>query len=86
MRTTLTIDEDVLRAARVRAARCGMSLSEVIEEAAQEKLGLDPLPPAAKIVPRTPEAGERKPGALAGRITIKPGFEDLPLGFDVFAE
>ena len=42
--------------------------------------------PVARIVPYTPAAAERKPGALAGQITIKPGFDDLPAGFDVFAE
>ena len=41
--------------------------------------------PVARIVPYTAAASERKPGALAGQITIKPGFDDLPTGFDVFA-
>ncbi|MDX6452564.1 MAG: hypothetical protein QOH16_2613 [Gaiellaceae bacterium] len=39
----MTIDEDVLRAVRVRAARSGRRDSEVIEEAVREKLGLDLL-------------------------------------------
>lgn len=43
MRTTLTIDEDVLRAVKVRAARSGMGDSEVIEEALRRELGLDLL-------------------------------------------
>jgi prevent-host-death family protein len=42
--------------------------------------------PVARIVPYAPPVAERKPGALAGQITIKPGFDDLPPGFDVFAE
>ncbi len=42
-RTTLTIDEDVLRAVKVRAARTGQSDSEVIEAAARAALGLDLL-------------------------------------------
>ena len=37
--------------------------------------------PLAKIVPYAPERIEREPGLLAGRITINPGFEDLPPGF-----
>lgn len=41
MRTTLTIDEDVLRAVKVRAARTGKGESEVIEEAVRKDLGLD---------------------------------------------
>lgn len=40
-RTTLTIDEDVLRAVKVRAARTGKGDSEVIEEALRQHLGLD---------------------------------------------
>ena len=42
-RTTLTIDEEVLRAVKVRAARTGKRDSEVIEEALRRELGLDLL-------------------------------------------
>lgn len=42
-RTTLTIDEDVLRAVKVRAVRTGRGDSEVIEEAVRTALGLDLL-------------------------------------------
>lgn len=42
-RTTLTIDEEVLRAVKVRAARSGRGDSEVIEEALRRDLGLDLL-------------------------------------------
>lgn len=42
-RTTLTIDEDVLRAVKVRAARSGKADGEVIEEALRRDLGLDLL-------------------------------------------
>ena len=42
-RTTLTIEEDVLRAVRVRGARTGKADSEVIEEALRRDLGLDLL-------------------------------------------
>jgi hypothetical protein len=42
-RTTLTIDEDVLRAVKVRAARTGKGDGEVIEEALRRLLGLDLL-------------------------------------------
>ncbi len=41
VRTTLTIDEDVLRSVKVRAARTGKGDSEVIEEAVKRGLGLD---------------------------------------------
>lgn len=43
VRTTLTIDEDVLRAVKVRAARTSMGDSQVIEEALRRELGLDLL-------------------------------------------
>ncbi|MGH2970902.1 MAG: ribbon-helix-helix protein, CopG family [Gaiellaceae bacterium] len=43
VRTTLTIDEDVLRAVKVRAARTGKGDSDVIEEAIRRELGLDLL-------------------------------------------
>ncbi len=43
MRTTLTIDEDVLRAVKIRGARIGKGDSEVIEDALRRELGLDLL-------------------------------------------
>lgn len=42
-RTTLTIDEDLLRAVKVRAARTGKRDSEVIEEAVRKEMGFDLL-------------------------------------------
>jgi len=41
VRTTLTIDEDVLRWIKVRAARTGKGDSQVIEESLRRDLGLD---------------------------------------------
>jgi Ribbon-helix-helix protein, copG family len=43
VRTTLTVDAEVLRAVRVRAARSGRGDSEEIEEALRRDLGLDLL-------------------------------------------
>jgi hypothetical protein len=43
VRTTLTIDEDVLRAVKVRGARTGKGDSAVIEEAVRRDLGFDLL-------------------------------------------
>lgn len=40
VRTTLTINEDVMRAVKVRAARTGKGDSEVIEEALRRDLGM----------------------------------------------
>ncbi|HEX5711831.1 MAG TPA: hypothetical protein VFX85_00790 [Solirubrobacterales bacterium] len=42
-RTTLTIDEKVLRAVRIRAARSGKRDSEVIEESLRRDLKLDTM-------------------------------------------
>jgi hypothetical protein len=39
-RTTLTVDEDVLRAVRIKAARTGKRDSEVIEESLRRDLGI----------------------------------------------
>ena len=43
VRTTLTIDPEVLRAIKVRAARLGKRDSDVIEEALRRDLGFDLL-------------------------------------------
>ena len=43
VRTTLTLDEEVLRWVRVRAARQGKGDSQVIEESLRRDLGLDLL-------------------------------------------
>ncbi|HMK98753.1 MAG TPA: CopG family transcriptional regulator [Acidimicrobiales bacterium] len=42
-RTTVTLDPEVLRAVKVRAARTGKGESQVIEEAIRRHLGLDLL-------------------------------------------
>jgi hypothetical protein len=43
VRTTLTIDDEVLRAVKVRGARTGKGDSEVIEDALRRELGFDLL-------------------------------------------
>ncbi|MGN6378406.1 MAG: ribbon-helix-helix protein, CopG family [Gaiellales bacterium] len=43
VRTTLTMDAEVLRAVKVRAARLGKGDSEVIEDAVRRELGFDLL-------------------------------------------
>lgn len=60
------------------------TLSQLVKEAAK---GNDVVissngKPVAKLVAYTPEP--RKPGTLAGQIVIRPGFDDIPEGFDVF--
>jgi len=43
--------------------------------------------PIARIVPVSAAREPRRPGALAGRLTIKPGFDKLPEGFgDAFGK
>ena len=39
-RTTLTLDEETLRAVKIRAARTGKGESEVMEEAIRQSLGI----------------------------------------------
>jgi len=56
-RTTLTIDEDVLRAVKLRAAATGSGESKVIEEAVRRDLGLDTLTELwAKVEPMSERA------------------------------
>jgi ribbon-helix-helix CopG family protein len=43
VRTTLTVEAEVLRAVKVRGARTGKGDSEVIEEALRRELGFDLL-------------------------------------------
>jgi Ribbon-helix-helix protein, copG family len=43
VRTTLTIDESVMKAVKIRAARTGRGDSKVIEESLRRDLGLDLL-------------------------------------------
>jgi Ribbon-helix-helix protein, copG family len=43
IRTTLTLDEEIMRLVKVRAARQGKGDSEVIEESLRRDLGLDLL-------------------------------------------
>jgi Arc/MetJ family transcription regulator len=42
-RTTLTLDEEVFRAVKIKAARSGKRDSQVIEEALRRDLGLDAM-------------------------------------------
>jgi hypothetical protein len=42
-RTTLTLDEEVFRAVKIKAARTGKRDSQVIEESLRRDLGLDAL-------------------------------------------
>jgi hypothetical protein len=43
VRTTVTLNEDVLKLVKVRAARLGKGVSEVIEDSLRRVLGLDLL-------------------------------------------
>jgi hypothetical protein len=43
VRTTLTIDEAVMKAVKMRAARTGRGDSQVIEESLRREMGLDLL-------------------------------------------
>jgi len=43
VRTTVTLDDEVLRAVKIRAARLGRGDSEIIEASLRRDLGLDVL-------------------------------------------
>lgn len=55
-------------------------------EAGQEVIVKNFDKPVARLIPYAPTQTERKPGLLAGLVTIKPGFDELPPGFEVFGE
>jgi plasmid stability protein len=56
LRTTVTLDEEVIRAVKVRAARSGRRDSEVIEESLRRDLGLGALNELWARVQPAPEA------------------------------
>jgi gamma-glutamyl:cysteine ligase YbdK (ATP-grasp superfamily) len=57
-RTTVSLDEDVFRAVKVKAARTGKRDSQVIEESLRRDLGLDDLAEIwARVTPATEEEG-----------------------------
>ncbi|HET9198106.1 MAG TPA: hypothetical protein VFN92_07635 [Solirubrobacterales bacterium] len=57
-RTTVTLDEDVFRAVKIKAARTGKRDSEVIEESLRRDLGLDALAELwAKVTPAPEDEG-----------------------------
>lgn len=57
-RTTVSLDEDVFRAVKIKAARTGKRDSEVIEESLRRDLGLDDLADIwAKVTPAAEAPG-----------------------------
>jgi hypothetical protein len=63
VRTTLTIDDSVLRAVKVRAAHSGRGDSEVIEEALRRDLGIDFLERMWEQALSSQPTGRRAPGS-----------------------
>jgi gamma-glutamyl:cysteine ligase YbdK (ATP-grasp superfamily) len=58
IRTTVTLDDDVFRAVKIKAARTGKRDSQVIEESLRRDLGLDDLADIwAKVTPAAEEEG-----------------------------
>lgn len=55
-RTTVTLNEDVIRAVKIKAARSGRRDSEVIEDSLRRDLGLDALDELWARVKPVPEA------------------------------
>lgn len=58
-RTTLSIDDQVLRAARIAAARSGKRDSELVEDALRAYLGLTVIDRIRSASDLTPEAAEQ---------------------------
>jgi gamma-glutamyl:cysteine ligase YbdK (ATP-grasp superfamily) len=57
-RTTVTLDEDVFRAVKIKAARTGQRDSQVIEESLRRDLGVDDLAEIwAKVTSASEEEG-----------------------------
>lgn len=57
-RTTVTLEDDVFRAIKIKAARTGKRDSQVIEESLRRDLGLDDLAEIwAKVKPAAEEEG-----------------------------
>jgi gamma-glutamyl:cysteine ligase YbdK (ATP-grasp superfamily) len=57
-RTTVTLDEDVFRAVKIKAARTGQRDSQVIEESLRRDLGVDALAEIwAKVAPASEDEG-----------------------------
>jgi len=57
-RTTVTLDEEVFRAVKIKAARSGKRDSQVIEESLRRDLGLNDLAEIwAKVTPASEEEG-----------------------------
>jgi hypothetical protein len=71
-RTTLTIDEDVLRAVKLRAAATGEGESVVIEKAIRRDLGLDALTELWANVEPMPEGDAMDLALEAQRAARKP--------------
>lgn len=58
VRTTVSLDEDVFRAVKIKAARAGKRDSQVIEESLRRDLGLDDLAEIwARVTPAPEEEG-----------------------------
>jgi len=71
-RTTLTIDEDVLRAVKLRAAATGSGESQVIEDAVRRDLGLDTLTELWAKVEPMPERAAMELAQEAQKAARKP--------------
>ena len=58
VRTTVSLDEDVFRAVKIKAARTGQRDSQVIEESLRRDLGIDALAEIwAKVTPVSEDEG-----------------------------
>ena len=73
MRTTVRLDDALLREAKVRAARAGRSLSDFIEQAVRAAVLREQAPSPAPVLPVF-SGGELRPG-----VTLDSGADLLEL-------
>jgi hypothetical protein len=80
MRTTLNIDDDLIREAKIAAIREGITLTEYIERALKHKCSQGTKPPRKTEWTFTPVAGQPIPGfpwrgSLSEMLEFVEGFE-----------
>lgn len=64
-RTTVTLDEDVLKAVKLRAARQGLRESQVIEQALRDALLMSPIEAIWSAIDKQPPLTEDEAMAIA---------------------
>lgn len=81
MRTTIALDDNVLRAAKRRARRLGLTLGQLVEAALRRELARTPRPEDRPVVPVFDEGTGLRPGidATSMRELLEALDRDLPV-------